>query len=154
MDEIKAYPIKNLIDAYKIASIRNECRHNMTNSSDKISLFAQTKWYFRTYKAEYYKGTMLCLLFKLNNEDIGFGFIKKLSNKYWITGGLISDMRGKGLGSVLFKNIISLVSSSSVWLEVLESNIAAKKIYIKLGFKKKKIIERDKRRIILMSLNK
>ena len=76
--------------------------------------------------------------------------IKKIHNTYWITGGLLGVYRGKGMGTILFKKILQEIPSSVVWLEVLESNSVARKVYVKLGFKKVKEKNVQGRKVIVM----
>lgn len=144
-------PIKNLLDAFKIRKIRNECRAFMTQDQSEIGLLRQVKWYFMTYLTDI---DMSCLIFKKEGQAIGFGLIRKKDRKYWVTGGLSHSARGKGYGKELFKILIENVPSDEIWLEVLDSNIAAKKIYSDLGFKKINEKSQGKRRIIIMKMDK
>ena len=147
-------PIKNFLDALEVASIRNQCRLFMTNDTSEINPIQQLSWYLRTYKKENKNGKLKCFLFKNNGKNCGFGLIRQSFGKYWITGGLKLTQRGKGLGKILFNDIVRNVPSSDVWLEVLGSNIAAKKIYNTLGFKKFSETETNGKKVIVMKLTK
>lgn len=145
--------IKNFIDALEVRKIRNECRHFMTNDTSEINLLQQLIWYFKVYKKENNNGNLKCYIFKNNSNNLGFGLIRKSSGKYWITGGLRFSERGKGFGKILFKDLIKKISAKEIWLEVLDSNIAAKKIYNNLGFIEVKNISNSNEKVITMKLN-
>lgn len=154
MEKYEQSPVKNFLEALVVRKIRNECRLFMTNNNSEISFVQQLIWYFKTYKKENKKGNMICFLFKHGRSNYGFGLIRKYSGKYWITGGLKFNQRGKGLGTILFKELIQKVPSNEIWLEVLDTNIAANKIYHILGFKKLNKKYLNGKRIIVMKLNK
>src|SRR6185295_597226 len=135
MDNYSLTPIKNIKDALVVRKIRNQCRLFMTNDRSDIGFVRQIVWFFSKYKKENKKNNMICFLFNKNAKPIGFGLIKKNEDKYLITGGLEPDQRGKGIGKILFKEIIEQTPSKVVFLEVLKSNIPARKIYENLGFK-------------------
>lgn len=135
MEKSHLFPLDNFIQALELREIRNECRFNMTNNKNYISLIQQLIWYFKIYKKENKKNNIYCYLFNWEERDVGYALVKNSENKYWITGGLKADARGKGLGKILFNEILQTIKDNEIWLEVLDSNIAAKKIYTKLGFR-------------------
>ena len=124
----------------------------MTNNPSKITHSQQIFWYLRTYKKMNKAGNMTCYIFKHNNEKIGYAVIKKVFGKYLITGGLKESKRGSGFGKALFREIIQKVPSSDVYLEVLDSNFIAKKLYTGLGFKSIKKTRVGKNTILTMKL--
>lgn len=154
MAKHEVQPIKNFLDALKVKKIRNECRAFMTNSTSEISFLMQLKWYYSVYKKENQSGNIFCFLFKADDVDSGFGLIRRVNDRYWITGGLESSQRGKGLGKILFNDLLKEISSNEVWLEVLDSNEVAKNLYHKIGFKKVKIKEVNNNKVIVMNLIK
>lgn len=154
MEKYKLSPIGNFYEALKVREIRNECREFMTNDTSKISFIKQVFWYFKVYKEENKKGNLMCYIFKNELNNSGFALVRRSSGRYWITGGLKSSERGKGLGKTLFKNLIKVIPTKEIWLEVLDSNIAAKKIYSTLGFKKLRKKDSNGQRILVMRLNK
>ncbi len=141
MENYQLTPIRNFLDALKIRKIRNECREYMTNNTSEIDVRKQISWYFNIYRKENNKNKMTCFLFRVKKKNAGFALIRMELKKYWITGGLTHEYRGKGLGKVLFANLLKEIPSDEVWLEVLNTNEAAKKIYKELGFRK--ISEKD-----------
>jgi len=142
-------PINNVFDAFTVRRIRNECKDFMTNNPNNISVVGQLSWYFKTYVPENKKKNITCFLFKHKKTNLGYALIKKVENRYFITGGLRKNQRGKGYGKLLFEEIIKNVPSREVFLDVLEGNMIAKKLYSDLGFKK---IKSDKKNIQRMKL--
>jgi ribosomal protein S18 acetylase RimI-like enzyme len=63
----------------------------------------------------------------------------------WLSGGVLSTCRGQGYGTELFK-FLSSCWNTSVYLEVLESNQIAHKLYTGLGFQ-----ETNRERRVLLS---
>ena len=88
-------------------------------------------------------------------ESIGFGVIRLMEKRYWLTGGLKEAHRGQGYGQFLFQSLVDLTPSKEVWVDILTTNGVGKYIYTKLGFKdvetKKNEHDQD---IIIMRLNK
>ncbi len=152
--KVELVPIENLRQAYQVRKIRNECRLFMTNVSSELSLCEQFFWYYTIYKKNNKRNNMYCYLLRVGNKNCGFGFVRKSSGKYWITGGLLSCFRGKGYGKILFTGLINSLKQGSIWLEVLESNTVALTLYKSLGFKKTKTIIRNKKKIYVMNLIK
>jgi len=151
---IQLREIKNVRDALIVREIRNECRLFMTNDSSSINIFRQLVWYLTKYKPQNNKGGMYGFLFKTNGRSAGFGLISLKNGKYFVTGGLRKSERGKGLGKRLFLELIKSVPSKEVWLEVLDSNIAAKKLYIALGFRKTSQIQANGKKVNVMIIGK
>ena len=108
--------------------IRNSCASYMTRHRDIISIEQQQLWW-KTLNRETWK----VFIYWLGNMIVGFGVLRLEDGKYWVTGGLIENARGHGLGRELFAHLINLVEDN-IWLEVLETNKVAHRLYIKLGF--------------------
>ncbi len=145
-------PINNVFDAFIVRKIRNECKDYMTNNPNNISVVGQLSWYFKTYVPGNKKKNITCYLFKRDKTNLGYALIKKVENRYFITGGLRKNQRGKGFGKLLFQEIINRVKAKEVWLDVLASNTPALSLYKKLGFKL--IKGKDKNRILTLRLRK
>ena len=124
--------INSLNDALTVRSIRNACREFMTRDTDKIGIFQQLKWW-RAYKNQ---NSQQCCLLRDDRKPIGYGLIRAVDDKCWLSGGLIPEVRGKGLGKQLFQFLINQSQSSMLFLEVRKLNTTAYKLYQKLGFKK------------------
>ena len=72
------------------------------------------------------------------SEVIGFGLIKLEAEQTvaYVTGGLMPDYRGKGIGKLLFMSMLSSIPTRTkvIKLDVFKDNISAIKTYHKLGF--------------------
>jgi ribosomal protein S18 acetylase RimI-like enzyme len=147
-------PINSLLQALQLKNIRNQCRRFMTNDTSKINSVRQIYWFYKIYKKENGEKKNTCYLFRVGKEIVGFGVIRKFSNKYWITGGLEKNQRGKGMGRILFKELIENTPTNEVWLEVLDSNTVAKNLYLNLGFKHQAKKTLNGRKINVMRLVK
>lgn len=114
--------------------IRNTCRQWMTNNQDEITSEQQLTWFESIRKAQ----TVLPFLYQPRAQDpMGYGLIRKLDGKWWVSGGLLPMHRRKGYGYLLFGELADYVNAAkqTCWLTVFESNIAATKTYHALGFK-------------------
>ena len=103
------------------------------------SLSFLSPWSLRSFEAELTKS--VSHIWGLANNDILMGYIC-----FWMFASEIQLIniavhpvnRGKGLGCLLLDKMISIGIEKGVrhiWLEVRPSNITAKKLYKKLGFK-------------------
>jgi ribosomal protein S18 acetylase RimI-like enzyme len=115
--------------------IRNDCKDFMTNNSDYINRDQQIDWYKNLDKS-----SNLVYLFKIEHLGtqipVGYGLIKKTSDEAWLTGGLVSGYRDKGLGRILFSELIDISKRNGKRpvIEVLKENVRAISLYEKLGF--------------------
>lgn len=130
--EFTFQPIKTLQDALSIRLIRNSCRRYMTKDTNKIKVREQLEWWYNYNKNKNY---IWCYIAKVNNLPVGYGLVRCIDFDLWISGGLIPEARGKGLGKKIFQGMIDKFINWSLYLEVLESNKVAYKLYKKLGFK-------------------
>lgn len=140
--------IETLEEVEQLRKIRNDCRLFMTRNNSYISEQEQQEWFksksididvFLLYNVE--RGVIF--------YPIGYALIKKESDCYSVSGGIIEDYRDKGIGKQLFSLILNQIPTGElVELEVLKSNIRAYNVYKKIGFKQ--ISDDDK--IITMRL--
>lgn len=140
MEVLSVKYIDNFRDALTLRKIRNECREFMTRDRSKISLLQQFQWYYNTYKMAS-PDDWLAFLFYVGDEPAGYGVVRDKGTKPLISGGLAKKFRGKGFGEQMFMNITNVASSTawgkgykSVYLEVLETNTIALRLYHKLGY--------------------
>ena len=63
---------------------------------------------------------------------VGFGLVRLAEDRWWITGGLAPEHRGRGLGTQLFEFLSGL--HGETWLKVRAWNGVARKLYVRLGF--------------------
>jgi ribosomal protein S18 acetylase RimI-like enzyme len=104
----------------------------MTHHTDVISKTQQLDWFLNldTKKIQPF-------LFLKEKEVVGYGLINYKDQYPWITGGLLPEYRGQGMGKLLFITLITLcreLKEKVVMLDVLNTNTAALALYNKLGF--------------------
>lgn len=152
METYRLSPIRTFQDALEVRKIRNESRMYMTRNNENISIEKQREWYFGTYKPENNKGSMECFLLRSENNTYGFALVRNISGRSWITIALKSSERGRGLGKVLLAILLNKVIADDIWLDVLESNLPALKLYQHFGFKKVKNEMLNGKKINIMKL--
>lgn len=122
---------KSFNDMFAVRLIRNTCRDFMTRDTHKISIIGQLRWCL-----EYRKNSeWWCYIARVNNLSVGYGLVRFIDGKFWLSGGLLPELRGKGLGEKIFRNLINkFIKVPELYLEVLDTNEGAYKLYTKLGF--------------------
>jgi ribosomal protein S18 acetylase RimI-like enzyme len=112
--------------------IRNECAEFMTRSNAYVNREGQITWFDSINKNE-----IKPYLFKNDIGVIGYGLIR-IEDSFLLSGGLMPELRGQGLGESLFQELINkcqeIDKDKPIDLEVLRSNVRAYKLYQKLGF--------------------
>lgn len=122
-------------DAEVLRNIRNQCREFMTRHTDYITPEQQIEW-FKTAHENYELYIVYAMEYGSIIYDIGFGVIHKTKDCYLLTGGLVPQSRGQGLGKKIFKFLMDQCPKSlPIKLELLKTNKAAFKTYDRLGFK-------------------
>lgn len=114
--------------------IRNECRRFMTRDTTFVSPGQQALWFGALDRAQMHP---YLLAPDAAGEPLGYGLIRLDDNASLISGGLREKHWGQGIGMQLFALLIEKareLSDASVELEVLESNVRARRVYEKLGF--------------------
>lgn len=95
-------------------------------------------WSEESFKAEIRHQNTYYNCIEINNKVIGYAGLWKILDEGHITNiAVIPKYRKKGYGKKLVENILQYCSNNDidrVTLEVRESNNAAKKLYIKMGF--------------------
>lgn len=127
------------IDAQIMREFRNECREFMTHNTAEIMEAEQVEWYRETYLPARQKGELFGYIVRREDEEaIGYGLISKRDGRWWVSGGLSEDARGEGAGYFLFEQMTDMIHedlrSEQAWLDVLNTNEGAKRLYEKLGY--------------------
>jgi len=131
--------IDSFWDVLRVRSIRNSCRQFMTRDTRKIGILRQLQWWNDYKQAE--GVDKWCYLMLEGKKSVGYGLVRRFKigvspNEYWLSGGLVPSVRGKGLGKILFQYLIDEFAAGSLFLEVRKSNGGAYSLYKKLGFEK------------------
>lgn len=96
-------------------------------------------WTLQTLKSEINNPSSHYIVAKINTEIVGFAGIWKSVDDIHITNIVVKkDFRKNGIGSLLLQKLISLTNEfefKELTLEVNSSNISARKLYLKFGFK-------------------
>lgn len=129
--------VRSSNDVETLRKMRNECKSFMTRFTDDISYEQQQKWYENIDK----ENNKIYILHKISHgvvaEPIGYGYIRVEDGFVLLTGGLTTNERGKGYGSILFNYLVqnSKQFNIPIKLEVLKSNMIAFSVYNKIGFR-------------------
>lgn len=127
-------------EAFEMMDIRNEVREFMTHNTAEIMPAQQAEWYRETYLPARAKGELFGYLVRDVDTDqaIGYGLISKRDGRWWVSGGLIEAARGRGAGYFLFDMMTQMIHedlrSEEAWLDVLNTNEGARRLYEKLGY--------------------
>lgn len=124
-------PAPGLRDALTMRPIRNSCRSFMTRDQSEIGVLRQVWWWLTR------DPTVAPFLLDETGHAVGYGIILTKGHKGWLTGGLLPDARGRGLGKALFQGLCRQAKKADLqpMLEVLKSNPRAEHLYCSLGFK-------------------
>lgn len=125
-------------EAFEMMDIRNEVREFMTHNTAEIMPAQQAEWYRKTYLPARERGELFGYLVKNEEQTIGYGLISKRDGRWWVSGGLTEAARGQGAGYFLFEQMTMMIHedlrSAEAWLDVLNTNEGARRLYEKLGY--------------------
>lgn len=98
-----------------------------------------TPWSSYSFKKEIYKPYSIPKVAVINNRVVGYICVERIIDEAHILNLAVHpDFRKIGIGSLLVSNILEELRSTGcryVYLEVRASNIAAKRLYERFGFK-------------------
>jgi ribosomal protein S18 acetylase RimI-like enzyme len=121
-------------DAEGMRLVRNTCREWMTINQGEISSEQQKAWFAELDRSK----TRPYVYIADGNTDaiVGYGLIRCMNERWWVSGGLLPNWRGQGYGKALFGALADLVNAQkqTCWLTVFQSNSAAVRTYAALGF--------------------
>jgi RimJ/RimL family protein N-acetyltransferase len=114
-------------------AIRNECAKEFLHNSNAFTLEDAIQW-FESTSPNYW-------IIEYEDNDIGYfrtsNYCENNKNLY-IGADLHKNYRGKGLGYLSYKKFLPYIFKEydlhKVSLEVLDTNVIAKKLYRKIGF--------------------
>lgn len=122
-----------LIDAEGMRIARNEGRQFMTRNPFEISVDEQLEWFTKLDRTR-----TIPFVARLIREDlcIGYGLLRLIDGRWWLSGGLREAWRGQGYGKQLFAALTDRVHTTRkiAWLEVRKDNEPAFRTYQSLGF--------------------
>jgi ribosomal protein S18 acetylase RimI-like enzyme len=104
----------------------------MTRNKEWISPEAQLNWW---NSLDLGRLNLFLAYVETEKRPIGYGLVRYLDSFSTITGALVKEWRGKGLGRQLFIHLLSLSAPTvPCRLEVLETNARARNLYESLRF--------------------
>lgn len=115
--------VSTWIQALILLEVRNSCREGMTHSTEEITFEQQRKF----WAEELLEGDVFeCYLLLDDTEPVGYGLLKRDSDKYWMTAGLTPKYRGKGLSRLIINFITEMGHREGleVWIDVYDDNLA------------------------------
>lgn len=129
-------PVVNDDELQAARNIRNECRTFMTRSQEEITEDQQRAWWNTVDKNTLKLYTLNKIYHGATVVPMGYGLIRVEGSNVLLSGGLIEGERGQGLGYDLFNLLVenSKPFNLPIRLEVLKTNIAGYKTYLKVGF--------------------
>lgn len=129
-------PVADDIELQIARTIRNACRTFMTRSQEEITEEKQRQWWSTVDKDTLKLYTLNKIYHGAIVDPVGYGLIRVEDGSVLLSGGLIESERGKGLGYDLFNLLVenSKPFDLPIRLEVLKTNIAGYKTYLKVGF--------------------
>lgn len=102
------------------------------------SLSGLSQWGIESYKSELARDENLFYVARSEGKVIGFVFARLITPEIEIFNiAVLPDFRKQGIGRKLFETILELAvdrGCRECWLEVRESNLAARRFYEKLNF--------------------
>ena len=132
------HEMESASQAFEMMDIRNEVREFMTHNTAEIMPAQQAEWYRETYLPARERGELFGYLVKNDEQTIGYGLVSKRDGRWWVSGGLTEAARGQGAGYFLFDMMTQIIHedlrSEEAWLDVLNSNEGARRLYEKLGY--------------------
>lgn len=127
----------NVFEVLAMRRVRNECRQYMTHDTSHIGVLRQLRWWWFTFRPAFRRNETAGIVARDDSRrQVGYGLITWRDKRFWLSGGVVEDFRGQGLGQRLFTELIAMVESRGFepWLDVRQDNKPARKLYAKLGF--------------------
>ena len=139
--ELKIRLVSKLQEALVASDIRNTGRHFMTHDQKPISHDQQAKWFYEQYRPEHHKGNLHLFAGYIAGEPAAYGLVVRRVGDYWVTGVISPEYRGQGYGKQLFEHmgnyVFETLDADVITLDVLPTNMPARKLYESLGYQYK-----------------
>lgn len=129
--------VVDVFDAEDMRLVRNEVAHFMTHNTGRISRQDQIAWFNNVYLPARARGEMIGYTMQEDAAPVGYGLITKRNGNYWVAGGLVESVRGRGLGKDLFNTLTERILDGMddvAYLDVRVNNHPARGLYNGLGY--------------------
>lgn len=141
MTLFKMVLLSSLEEALKLACIRNECRHLLTNHQQKIDVIEQTHWFEKIYQKQKPQQYWVWLLKEIHEHEetiLGYFAAKESKEGMYITEGLLEKKRGLGMGSFMLHSMLSheKFRHQVLYADIFNHNYPSICLHKKFGFKK------------------
>lgn len=138
MSQISMAELSSPDDALEMSAMRNQVRTFMTHNQAEILPAEQLEWHRDVYIPSHNDDELHGFVVRDGIDPIGYGLISLRDQRWWVSGGLIADARGKGAGRFLFEQMTLIahedLGADEVWLDVLRGNERAQNLYRSLGY--------------------
>ena len=133
---LKMTPLSSLKEALTLASIRNQCRHLLTNDQQEISQLQQIHWFEHIYTQQNPQYYWVWLLKESNENIIGYFAAKEAKEGIYITEGILEDKRGAGAGTFMLNFMLcrEVLRKKPIYADIFEYNYASLRLHKKFGF--------------------
>lgn len=123
-------PVNEFKDRLTMLTIRNEpdIRRWMTSERDPISIIDSEVWWAKN------RGSIEAYLYDTGEQTVGFGMLRTVAEKQWVTLGVLAEHRGLGFGAKIYEHLAS-VASGEAWAEISTDNMRSYMAASRAGFK-------------------
>jgi ribosomal protein S18 acetylase RimI-like enzyme len=124
--------ITTFSDVMALRVIRNECCEFMTNQTRAISVAQQLVWWQSVAGSSNWR---VWLVYVPDwAEAVGFGMLRASTDGWLVTLGFRPWMRGRGLGTLLYRALAEQAGGESVWAIIRSDNLASQRAAVKAGY--------------------
>jgi len=130
-------PVKGILDALRVRTIRNTCYKHLTNNPHPIGILAQIRWYYTQYrKLEQSSEYRLFLFFDPQGIAIAYGALKLQDDRLFITECVREGYRGQGYGKLVLQSLMDTATREGRALvaEIWADNHASIAMHERAGF--------------------
>lgn len=107
--------------------IRNSGRQWMTRDTAEITQEQQRAWWAEG------AGDRIVFLFREAQTDVGYGLLRRESDRWWCSLAVLPMHQRQGYGSRIYR-FLALSVSDPVWAEILADNTPSIRAALRAGF--------------------
>lgn len=126
-EQIAVRPVESEQDVEALRRLRNCCRLFMTRDQRRITVERQRAWWAGR------PPDLKAYLISLGPSAVAFGVIREESGRWWISLGIESGYRGRGIGTAIYRFLIAQ-SPEPPWIEVRADNVPSLRAAARAGF--------------------
>lgn len=117
-----------LADAEIARIIRNSGREWMTRDTREIGHAEQAQWWAR-------RDPVTCPIWiaRLSATDVGYGLLRRESDRVWASLAVLPQFRGQGFGTMIYR-WLALAVPVEVWAEILADNTPSIRACLRAGY--------------------